>query len=487
MTDWSIMQERPPAYWPLGPAIAANIRGFAWDMEEAVGFSFGAGALVLLERHEYFVMPTRVWKDGERRALKRQLEDPDFVPGIRKQFERLVPAFEKMCAKLATLSPPRLPNEALWRLYGEWESEYLRNYVYSEPPAFVLKDALSSYLEERLKARLAKFGREEAGRRFALLIATPEKPFATREEESLLKLLQENASGADLEEGLALHARKFGWIPFDYGNDVWDAGHFCKHLSDLRKQNFDAHKRLQTIRAYYAGLAGRQDACADELGLNEVERAAFRAIRDCAYLIDFKKEVHTKGNIAFQPVWREIARRAGIAFDDFRFTTDDEVRDFLLSKQMPAPGRLRDRKTCCAWLARDGQLVLLESAHAKAFFKEIGLSEKSAASFAEVKGTCGCAGRAVGRARVVVHARDIGKLKAGEVLVTMMTTPDFVSGMKKAAAIVTNEGGMTCHAAIVAREMGVPCVVGTGNATKAFKDGDLLEVKASHGVVRKVK
>lgn len=58
--------------------------------------------------------------------------------------------------------------------------------------------------------------------------------------------------------------------------------------------------------------------------------------------------------------------------------------------------------------------------------------------------------------------------------------------MKKAVAIVTDEGGITCHAAIVSRELGIPCVVGTKIATRVFKDGDLLEVRANHGLVRKL-
>ena len=68
-----------------------------------------------------------------------------------------------------------------------------------------------------------------------------------------------------------------------------------------------------------------------------------------------------------------------------------------------------------------------------------------------------------------------------------MTRPDYIAGMKKAAAIVTNEGGITCHAAIVSRELGIPCIIGTKIATQVFKDGDLVEVNANHGWVRKIK
>ena len=80
-----------------------------------------------------------------------------------------------------------------------------------------------------------------------------------------------------------------------------------------------------------------------------------------------------------------------------------------------------------------------------------------------------------------------GKLKQGDILVATMTTPDFFPIMKKAAGFITDEGGITCHASIVAREMKKPCIVGTKIATKVLKDGDLVEVDADKGVVKSLK
>ena len=68
-----------------------------------------------------------------------------------------------------------------------------------------------------------------------------------------------------------------------------------------------------------------------------------------------------------------------------------------------------------------------------------------------------------------------------------MTSPDFMVAVKRAAAIVTDEGGITCHAAIISRELKIPCVIATKKATKAFTNGELIEVDANNGVVRKIK
>jgi pyruvate,water dikinase len=83
--------------------------------------------------------------------------------------------------------------------------------------------------------------------------------------------------------------------------------------------------------------------------------------------------------------------------------------------------------------------------------------------------------------------REGSKVMDGDILVATMSTPDFLPAMMRAAAFVTDIGGITSHAAIVSREMGKPCVIGTKMATKVLKDGDLIEVDATKGVVRKIR
>jgi len=102
-----------------------------------------------------------------------------------------------------------------------------------------------------------------------------------------------------------------------------------------------------------------------------------------------------------------------------------------------------------------------------------------------IKGIGVSPGRASGKVRVILNIKDISSFQKGKILVTEMTTPDWVPAMKIAAAVVTNLGGKTCHAAIVSRELGVPCIVGTENATKVLKDGDVVTVDGQRGFVFK--
>ncbi|HBU07377.1 MAG TPA: hypothetical protein DEB09_04835 [Candidatus Magasanikbacteria bacterium] len=104
----------------------------------------------------------------------------------------------------------------------------------------------------------------------------------------------------------------------------------------------------------------------------------------------------------------------------------------------------------------------------------------------EIRGVVACKGIACGRVRLVEPHVLNQQFEEGEILVTRMTTPDLMSIIKKALAIVTNEGGVTCHAAIISRELNKPCIIGTKIATDALKDGDIVEVDANNGIIRKL-
>src|SRR3989338_3477447 len=111
--------------------------------------------------------------------------------------------------------------------------------------------------------------------------------------------------------------------------------------------------------------------------------------------------------------------------------------------------------------------------------KQVDLSKVKAI----LSGTPASPGVASGTVKIIHDPKELDKVKKGDVLVTEMTNPDMVPAMQRATAIVTNEGGATCHAAIVSREMGIPCIVGTGVATKLLKDDEIVTVDATHGHV----
>ncbi len=113
--------------------------------------------------------------------------------------------------------------------------------------------------------------------------------------------------------------------------------------------------------------------------------------------------------------------------------------------------------------------------------------ENEVADVTEFKGDIACKGKVTGCVRLILKSEDMVRFKDGEVLVSYMTMPAFMPVMHKAAAFITDEGGITSHAAIVARELKKPCIIGTKIATKVLKDGDMVEVDAENGIVKIIK
>jgi len=119
--------------------------------------------------------------------------------------------------------------------------------------------------------------------------------------------------------------------------------------------------------------------------------------------------------------------------------------------------------------------------------RELGFtSGDSGAEVSEFVGTSAFGGVVRGKVCVVVSKKQIENVTEGCVLVASMTQPSYLPAMKKAVAFVTDEGGMLCHAAIIAREMKKPCIIGTKIATQALIDGDFVEVDADSGIVKKL-
>ena len=105
----------------------------------------------------------------------------------------------------------------------------------------------------------------------------------------------------------------------------------------------------------------------------------------------------------------------------------------------------------------------------------------------EVSGLAVSGGKTSGKVRIITDLKDLDKCEEGEILVTTQTRPQYNSFIKKVKAIVTDEGGMLCHASMLAREFKIPCIVGTKNATRILHDGDIVEVDADRGIVRMLK
>lgn len=162
--------------------------------------------------------------------------------------------------------------------------------------------------------------------------------------------------------------------------------------------------------------------------------------------------------------------------------TKEEMKDHLQGGELPQQSEL---------VERDKRAALIHNAKSYQLFvgKGVNRIEKivhTAHDQTEIKGVTAFAGKVSGIARIVNDPQKVTVFDPGDILVSGATRPDFLPLMHKAAAFVTDAGGILSHAAITAREMKKPCVIGTRIATKVLKDGDMVEVDANKGVVKKI-
>ncbi len=137
------------------------------------------------------------------------------------------------------------------------------------------------------------------------------------------------------------------------------------------------------------------------------------------------------------------------------------------------------------WAREGTKLYIVQSRPITTLGKKFEVPSKEKMGEPILRGLPASKGFAQGKVKIVLDPNNLDKVEKGDILVTRMTNPDYVPAMKIAAAIITDEGGMTSHAAIVSREMEIPCIVGTGNATKVLKDGEEVTVDAVNGFVYK--
>jgi phosphoenolpyruvate synthase/pyruvate phosphate dikinase len=180
----------------------------------------------------------------------------------------------------------------------------------------------------------------------------------------------------------------------------------------------------------------------------------------------------------------EMARRTGLELWDFHNLVEPEVADVFLHHHIDLK-KLRARRKKNFTYGTPHGYVIYEGKDIKKYVDDSQFHEDHA-GIKIFKGVPACTGLVQGTVRLIRNAHKVGIFNNGDILVTNNTTSDFVPIIKRAGTIITDQGGITCHAAIISRELGIPCVIGTKIATKVLKDGDKVEVDAIKGIIRKL-
>ena len=234
------------------------------------------------------------------------------------------------------------------------------------------------------------------------------------------------------------------------------------------KDPFTQPVTQEWIMEYVDSFVPEKEKKSKKLGLED--DPLIEMYQELLYIKDKRDEYRREGFYYILPLLQEISRRANISVPDLGYILPAEIRS---SNCIPLIEQRKQGYT----VELKNDLIIKAGKEAK--FR----TEENVEIGTSIKGTCGAPGKVKGIIQKIRKKEEISLFKRGNILVATTTDPSHISAMHKATAFITDEGGITCHAAIVARELQKPCLVGTKNAMKVLQDGDFVEVNATTGTI----
>jgi phosphohistidine swiveling domain-containing protein len=245
-------------------------------------------------------------------------------------------------------------------------------------------------------------------------------------------------------------------------------------------------ERIERVRSATEVNRTQADARAAELHLAGDALTLLRLLREIIATRNESAYELGRASVVLRAMRGEIARRLGFDSTAMRVMYDDELRAFLERRQavetIDLAARLRFSGYARTRLGGPRRFTPAEAEAIYFLLDDDAPSSMEAGRSTETRGICGSLGTATGPARVV-HTMPAEDFKKGDILIARSATVNFVPLMIRAAGVITEHGGITCHAAAIARELGIPAVVGYPGATRRFNTGQVVRIDAENGVV----
>ena len=342
----------------------------------------------------------------------------------------------------------------------------------------------NSLLTDYLKDYLSKQNLSSADSlsAFQALTTPRELSRAQKEERELLAIASKNTSEPQLQKAVSNHWKKYRWIHFGWTGPSLTLEYFKDVCLGLKKEGKSAAS-LAKLTADSKQLFENKKLWIKKLKIDLKTQKLFRLLEELLFIKAHRMDALFISYDAFQPVLIKIARDHHLSTSQMYGLYFDDIEKMIKSGKVDAHKINEILKYSVQYF--DGQKqTLLIGDQARQLMSKVVLPKVEEVN--ELSGQCGYPGKVTGKVTVVNKASEMSKFQSGDILVSIVTDPSLLPIMKKASAFVTNQGGLTCHAAIVARELKIPCVIGTKIATQIFKDGDMVEVDADNGKIRKI-
>ncbi|MGA2418033.1 MAG: PEP-utilizing enzyme [Candidatus Staskawiczbacteria bacterium] len=399
-----------------------------------------------------------------------------------------------------------LSNKELWNLYDAFHEYLINTWCVA-----MFLEGNGIYFEKALIPKICKetgLSESEAASKAAILTTPEKQSFSKKEHISLLKIalefLKNNVAAdifledlknkhAKIYKLLNNHQKSFYWVRNNYKNVTKiTEDEFLKEVKNISNgKDINAIKSELSRAQDVEKLENKKTEIRKSLKISKELEKEIKIFSVFGWWHDERKRINLHSLQYIFIFLDEIAKRMGLTFRQINNITNKEVKDFLISGNKLDIKEIKERENMMLYILFDNQKFnVCSGREAEEYFNEILKSTGSGQkNEKELKGYVACSGgkdKVQGKVSLILDVKK-EKFEEGTILVTSMTRPEFVPIMKKAKAVITSEGGITSHAAIVSREFNIPCIIGTKIATTFFKTGDNIEMDLSKGTIKILK
>lgn len=457
------------------------------------GLDFGEFCFVLDGARVEEWIDQEAFKKCTLEVLERERKNPGYLDDMIQTFEKKKELYLDYVKIIDNQDLEKLSNTQLLGYYNTFLHLYRNEYALPLV-TFLYKEHVSEMLYERLAPKLGEKTADALS-----CITTPEKKsFSFEERISILDIMSSiyDSMGKEIfekdpEEIITILKKekphiydevvdlshKYFWINNNYRRvfvlGALDFIHKMKDESLSFNHPSEELKLMKDIRE--TALQKKKEYL--EL-LDDEEKMMAYLLAEGAWWQDERKKCNLIADHILIKFLNAVSKKTGIPTSVLLNATMTEIGSVLYGKANLEEIKERYKRPFSIYCKIRGD-------HAETLTKPgRRYTETEIEKVDEFRGTPASLGNVEGEVMIITKEEDFAKMKNGAILVSVMTRPEYVPIMKKAKGIITDEGGLTCHAAVVSREFGIPCIVGTKLATRVLKDGDIVELDAAKGIVK---
>ncbi|MFH1053705.1 MAG: PEP-utilizing enzyme [Candidatus Woesearchaeota archaeon] len=460
------------------------LEAFAHEQEKVLGYGHKNAVIVFNDLRTRFYVDSNELKGVGQYAIEKLNKDPLFGEKVILEHKKVGEELLKNCEEIYNTNLSEKSNGQLNEIFQKYYNSFVRFSAFHLMPVSLEKE-ISKKVMNNLKPLV------EDVNDTIITVSTPtDETNLVREKKGLLKIailmkdLNLDINSKQIMQLLEGHTRKFEWMGVTHKYTPHTIEYYTEKLQQILEK--DPKKELHELADRLIETEKQRDQILKNLDINDEIRSLIDILQKFSFMRDFKRDTGYKSHYFMEKLWNEIAKRADLTAEQVKNLVPSEINNYLLDNKLPNKEELDKRLKYQIISIVNGELKHFTGEKAEEFEK-VNIVEEEINQTDSFKGMPANKGKVKGRVKIVLKPEDISKVEKGDILVAVNTEPAMVPAMERASAIITDEGGVTCHAAIVSRELGKPCIIGTKVATKILKDGDYVEVDAEKGIVTKVK